>query len=557
MPDKTFSASPTEALQQSPERAQDHQWLQSLRALAEAETKAAKGADFGSWDLWKLSAPVALLPCRPSLKNGDVAEGEEETPPEAASSKTAPSSGGAPRSAAAVSEVVESTEVHSGGEGGSRSSHQQGVVTSVSLSSREASAMTDAGPTRCPTEDTANDAVCSALLGLVERSRERRHQGGPEKTCSAEKHASRGGSGGMSEPTLTSPSLVALCELAGELQRVLKGVQHVQRQILDAQKSIACKLLKQLSGSSPPDASQWALENGVLDDAAHSASLGTAEDTPPPSSKRTAPWRSSALAEHHHHQQQQQRRQEGDPGVARGTLSEEGVLGGQPRKRVKGSSQSAIDIAPMPGVRFAKDRNSWVAFWCENGKQNYKSFSNKKFGPEMARLMAIAARQSFDDRVHRHTSVFGGSHSQYQQRSAGGGEYPEGLIGGTNGGAGAPQEGLHAAALAAVGHHQLHSQASAVEASTASAPSSSVQSPSPLGSHIDLSSVLQLVSKGGERLSPESCHRSSKRAPLGHKSDAAADLGSLHASGGYPGVDASGPFQEDLSLEAEGSGASP
>ncbi|CBZ50797.1 unnamed protein product [Neospora caninum Liverpool] len=66
--------------------------------------------------------------------------------------------------------------------------------------------------------------------------------------------------------------------------------------------------------------------------------------------------------------------------------------------------------APMPGVRFAKDRNSWVAFWCENGKQNYKSFSNKKFGCERARLMAIAARHAFDQRVARQQL------QQYQQQ---------------------------------------------------------------------------------------------------------------------------------------------
>ncbi|PHJ25976.1 ap2 domain transcription factor ap2ix-1 [Cystoisospora suis] len=66
--------------------------------------------------------------------------------------------------------------------------------------------------------------------------------------------------------------------------------------------------------------------------------------------------------------------------------------------------------APMPGVRFAKDRNSWVAFWCENGKQNYKSFSNKKFGCERARLMAISARHAFDQRTARQQL------RQYEQR---------------------------------------------------------------------------------------------------------------------------------------------
>ncbi|KAF8819213.1 AP2 domain transcription factor AP2VIII-7, partial [Cardiosporidium cionae] len=68
------------------------------------------------------------------------------------------------------------------------------------------------------------------------------------------------------------------------------------------------------------------------------------------------------------------------------------------KKRLRGLPYPIREDAPMPGVRYARDRNSWVAFWCERGRQNYKSFSNKKFGFERARQMAIEARVAFDKR---------------------------------------------------------------------------------------------------------------------------------------------------------------
>lgn len=381
----------------------------------------------------------------------------------------------------------------------------------VSLSSREPSAMTDAAPTRCPTEDTVTDAVASVLLGAGERSKERRRVLNEGKAMAA---VPNGGGNETSEHSTSPPSLYALCELASELQRVLKGVQHVQRQILEAQKNIAwaigepseslvpdqqqqdasfpqsagraaaataiqlsppslpqqqrdvcspvsapttltggdspgssllslmdllnkqasdssdlsvglspeaptatqsCNLLKQLSAC---DSSQWSLE-GSSSVEGPSAPLSTEGAT---NSKR-GPWRSASVIEQQQH--------EAETAALNRMQSEEGAVSGFSRKRTKTGSSNIVDPAPMPGVRFAKDRNSWVAFWCENGKQNYKSFSNKKFGPEMARLMAIAARQSFDDRINRNGGAYsGGPHRSTDPSEAATTEVLNGVSGG-------------------------------------------------------------------------------------------------------------------------------
>lgn len=446
MAEKTQDNGHVEEIETAIAKVQDRSWLQPPKQQGAGHPER-RIPELGAWDLWKLSAPV------PSLKETESA-GVDEVP-----ARPVPKAGGP-----------------AGASGG--------PAATVSLSSREASAMTDAAPTRCPTEDTANDALGSILLGLGDRSKEKRHLGGEEKAA-----LSNLGNGEIVEGSAPNPpSLFALCELATELQTVLKGVQHVQRQILEAQKNIAWAIgepsesltesasqqqressfsqsaeraaaaasslsqqQRELCVSSAPAAISGEDSAGSLlslmgllgkptaDAADLSASLSSDTTTTPQSSKllkqlslcdsahwsmegnsslegpanslstegtsstKRSPWSRSASVE----QQQQEPEASGLPRQQ----SEGASLRGPPRKKAKGSGSNVVDPAPMPGVRFAKDRNSWVAFWCENGKQNYKSFSNKKFGPEMARLMAIAARQSFDDRINRNGAAYlGGPH---------------------------------------------------------------------------------------------------------------------------------------------------
>ncbi|KAL8431952.1 hypothetical protein Efla_002789 [Eimeria flavescens] len=468
---------------------QQASWPQPRKFIAVEDENST--ADVGTWDLWKLSAPV------PSLKNSSSEESQAEQADEASSKGGGPGASVSGAAAAAAAAVA------------------------VSLSSREASAMADAAPTRCPTEDTLHEATVSAVLSSVSEKQkveeERRGSG------SSRQAAATAGQPSTSEPasedaaSSSPPSLYALCELASELQRVLQGVQHVQRQIVEAQKNIAwaigeptvdsvgplqqqqqqqqehtafsqavekaaaaaaaasaegalkgpaslapqqqrelcgsaaaaavspvrrgdshaaslrslvdllgrqqqqqqqqqdelesaaaaaaaaargAKLLKQLPLA---EGGQWQLEgssNAAFKSNTAAAAAAFMCDSAALTGKRGG-FRSSSCSPFE--QQQQQLLLEGEAAAAsqQRMQGEDGLSArGPQRKRIKASS-GVVDPAPMPGVRFAKDRNSWVAFWCENGKQNYKSFSNKKFGPEMARLMAIAARQSFDDRSSR------------------------------------------------------------------------------------------------------------------------------------------------------------
>ncbi|KAL8449429.1 hypothetical protein Emed_003080 [Eimeria media] len=382
--------------------------------------------------------------------------------------------------------------------------------------------MEDAAPTRCPTEDTLHESAVSAALLSLAGKQERQTGETPFQKKAAAAAATLPGdssSGALTAAAAAAaagspsslPPLFALCELAADLQRVLKDVQGVQRQILQAQKSIAwvigepgaealavspqqqqqqqeaqvkaaaveaafrltnpasltqqqqdvcsaasaaavaaaastgegdasslrslidllgkqqqqqqqqqldeleaaaaaartTKLMKPLPLG---DAAQWPLEN--------TSAAAFMADATSYASKRGA-FRSSCCPLEQQQQQQQLESEGGSHMQQQRMQSEESLsaCGHHQRKRFKGGS-GMMDLAPMPGVRFAKDRNSWVAFWCENGKQNYKSFSNKKFGPEMARLMAIAARQSFDDRSNNKAAAAAGNFlSSYSQRS--------------------------------------------------------------------------------------------------------------------------------------------
>ncbi|KAL8270227.1 hypothetical protein Esti_005848 [Eimeria stiedai] len=497
-------------------------WKQERQAC-DAEPSEETRAEARHWDLWKLAAPV------PALKSASQAEDEEDHEPSGDSSLkgATAATAGADLSAASAAAVQVST-----------------------LCSREASAMEDAAPTRCPTEDTLHESAVSAALLSLTGKQDRQAEAPLQKKAAATAAslpeesssgalaaAAAAAAAGSSSPF---PPLYALCELAADLHRVLKDVQGVQRQILQAQKSIAWVIGEPGSEAlavtsqqqeqqqqqqeahakaaaveaafrlaAPPsvtqqqqdvcnaasaaaavaaaaasptegdasslrslvdllgkqqqldeldsataaavrntklmkplpldDAAQWPLENT-------SAAAAFIADAASYAAKREA-FRSSCCS-----LEQEQLESEGGSHLQQQRMQSEASLSacGPQRKRFKGTS-GVVDFAPMPGVRFAKDRNSWVAFWCENGKQNYKSFSNKKFGPEMARLMAIAARQSFDDRSNnKAAAAAGGSFLRsYAQRSPDQNEgcsSPAGMLSNAAAAAGSSLHGLSNAA---------------------------------------------------------------------------------------------------------------